>query len=253
MLIDGGGFSDNAEFNVGERIVAPYLWRMKIRSVDTVILTHPESDHLNGLLFILKHFKVKKIITTGQRAKTAAYRNFLTIIEKKKIPHLLTNQTDHMTEINGVKIRILHPPKDRGGGDGIVHDSNNNSIVTKAEYGRISFIFPGDIMKASEKELVIREADHLKSTVLIAPHHGSRTSSTPTFLSKVAPEVVVISAGWRNRYHMPHKKVLERYRSAGCTIYRTDTDGAVMIKTDGDSFSVHPTITPGYNAVILTH
>lgn len=149
-----------------------------------------------------------------------------------------------MPRTNGVKISILHPLNDSFVKDESdpIRNSNNNSIVTRVEYGRISFLFPGDIMKTSEKTIVQREGDRLKSTVLIAPHHGSNTSSTLPFLRKVSPEIVVISAGWKNRYHMPHKRVLERYRHTGCAIYRTDTNGAILIKTDGDSVSVYPAI-----------
>jgi competence protein ComEC len=114
--------------------------------------------------------------------------------------------------------------------------------VIKVEFGSKSFLFPGDIMTKAEKELVAISGDDLKSNVLIAPHHGSRTSSSELFIDSVKPETVIFSSGWRNRYKFPQPSVLKKYKERGCRILRTDSHGAVTISTDGNSLEVLPTI-----------
>lgn len=235
FLVDGGGFSDNSVFDVGAGIVAPFLWRKKIRTIDTIVLTHANSDHLNGLLFIARHFNVKEIWTNNEAANTTGYRNLMEIVEKNKIHMPVFKDMSRIHDINGVRLKILYPPDD------FIdkrkkekwRDLNNNSLVLKAEFGTKSFLFPGDIMAYAERELIAIAGDELKSTVLLAPHHGSKTSSTELFLDKVRPELVIISSGWNNRFGFPHTSVLKRYMERNCRILRTDSHGAVTISTDG--------------------
>lgn len=233
VLVDGGGFSDNNSFDVGARIVAPFLWDKKIRTVETLVLSHPNSDHINGLTYIARHFHVKELWTNGQFSETKACREFLSAIEEKNICVNISGSVPQSWMTAGVQFTILHPQK---GFD--EDDTNNNSLVLKICFGDVSFLLPGDIMKAAEKELVSRAGTALKSTVLLAPHHGSRSSSTPTFLSLVDPQIVAISVGWRNRFRFPHSIVLERYRRRGIQIFRTDLHGAVEIETDGRRVAV---------------
>ena len=242
LLIDGGGFSDNSAFDVGERIIAPFLWRRKVKTVDTLILSHPNSDHLNGFLYIAEHFNVKNIWTNNESADTLGYHKFMEIIEKDKInlPEFKDILRTH--NISGVQLKILYPPndfiykkkKDRW------RNRNNNSLVVKAEFGSKSFLFPGDIMAGAERELVAIVGNNLKSTVLIAPHHGSKTSSTVSFLDKVKPKHVIISSGWKNSFRFPHSSVLKRYKERGYEVFRTDSHGALTMSTDGKSLIIRP-------------
>ena len=240
MLIDGGGFSDNSIFDVGARIVAPFLWRKKIKTIDTIILSHPNSDHLNGLLYIAEHFNVKNIWTNGEPADTLGYKKFINIIKDKKIHTPEFKNMSRVYNINGAYIKILYPEYDFF--DKIKKDkwrnSNNNSIVLKVEFGTKSFLFPGDIMARAEKELAAVSGDELKSVVLIAPHHGSKSSSTNRFLEKVKPEFAVISSGFRNRFKFPHPSVLKAYKNKGYRVYCTADSGALTMTTDGDSLSI---------------
>jgi len=245
MMVDGGGFSDNSVFDVGARIIAPYLWQNKIRTVDTLILSHPNSDHLNGLIYIAEHFHVKSIWTNGEKVNTLGYRNFMSIISKNQIntpsfPAIPRSQT-----INGVRLKILNPPKDFLDSPIIakLNNTNNNSIVIKASFGSISFLFPGDITQKTERRLVSSAVEDLSSTVLFSPHHGSKTSSFGPFLDRVNPKFVIISAGWKNRFHFPHPSVLKRYQDRGHTVFRTDLNGAVRIATNGTSLTINPTIS----------
>jgi len=241
MLIDGGGFSGTAAFDTGRNIIAPYLLRKKILSIDTMVLTHPNSDHLNGLIYISKKFKVKKAITNNQPADTMGYRALMRALQEHDIETPSYRILDRDMEFEGGLIEILHPPCDflSEGLSRRQQNRNNNSIVIKVTHGRQAFLFPGDIMARGERMLVTAGEHDLKSTVLISPHHGSDTSSTPRFLSAVDPEIVVISCGWQNRFGMPKPEVLNRYTDRGCRILRTDEDGAVQIWSNGEKLKIN--------------
>jgi competence protein ComEC len=240
ILIDGGGSSDNAVFDMGSRVIAPFLWRNKIRTIDTIVLTHPNSDHLNGLLFIANHFHVKTVLTNGDSGKTHSYQQFLNIIRENGIGHKAYNRIERQFIINGVKIDILYPPsdvqerrqKDRW------RNLNNNSIVIKATYGQISFLITGDIMARAEAELVSHAGKKLNSTVLVIPHHGSATSSSSEFVKAVQPLIGIVSAGWQNRYNFPHPEVIARYRHHQTRVLQTNHEGAIFVVTDGRKISV---------------
>lgn len=235
MVIDGGGFGDRSAFDTGALILAPFLWRRKIGRVDMIVLSHPNSDHLNGLIYIAQHFNVASAWTNGEPADTKGYREFMDVLQKAGIAHPGYAALETGKHINGVDIAVLAPEKNYLDKKTVERwrNTNNNSLVLKVTYGDIAFLFPGDIMAAAEKRLVERMGTVLKSTVLLAPHHGSRTSSTAPFLDAVDPSLVVISVGWRNRYRFPHAAVMRRYRRTGCKVLRTDTDGAVSMCTDG--------------------
>ncbi|MGD8272513.1 MAG: ComEC/Rec2 family competence protein [Desulfobacterales bacterium] len=244
-LIDGGGFSDNNAFDIGARVIAPFLLRKKIRSVDTLVLSHPNSDHLNGLIYIAEHFNVKTIWTNGETRTTSGYRNFRKIISRKHIDLPDFRQRGRRQQINGVQLCFLYPPTDFIAQK--VHDkwrnTNNNSLVVKVSFGNVSFLFPGDIMAEAEKELIELAGAELACDILLVPHHGSRSSSTQSFLATVQPEIAVISAGWKNRYRFPHPTVLQAYQKKGCRILRTDQQGAIQISTDGHRLTVKPFLT----------
>lgn len=242
FLIDGGGFSDNSIFDVGARIVAPFLWRKKIKTIDTIVLSHPNADHLNGLLYIARHFNVKRLWCNSDFTDINTYREFMEIIKKNKIKTVAFKDMPRSYEINGARLKILYPPKDyidkRKNEN--QRNINNNSIVIKVSFGSKSILFPGDIMACAERDIVATHGDELKSTVLIAPHHGSKTSSTAMFLEKVKPEIVIISAGWKNRFRLPNPSVLKRYNENDCRIFRTDKNGAVAISIDGRVLNIKP-------------
>jgi len=242
VLIDGGGFSDRTIFDMGARVIAPMLWRKKILTIDTIILTHPNSDHLNGLLYIAEHFTVKSIWTNGEPEQSKEYADFQRIIAERHIPAPEFQQLPRIQEVHNIQIMLLYPPLD------FMHRKkferwrvvNNNSLVLKVRYGDVSFLFPGDIMNRAEKEIVAEKGAGLGSTVLFSPHHGSRSSSSADFLDAVSPEIVVISTGWRNRFGSPHPSILKRYQERGCRIYNTALNGAINIFTDGRTLQVKP-------------
>ena len=235
LLIDGGGFSDNAAFDVGRRIVAPLLWRKKIRTVRTLILSHPDSDHLNGLIFISRHFHVARILSNNEPAETRGYAELVSLAREKGIDMPDFNQLDRNWSIGAVDMDMLYPlPGFRAKRDtGLPRDRNNHSIVVRISFDEVSFLFPGDIMAAGEKELVAASGDELPSRVLVAPHHGRRSSNTRFFLEAVNPEIIVASAGWNDRFGALYPDVRESYEQMAARIFTTAEHGAVTFITDG--------------------
>ena len=242
ILIDGGGFSDNAAFDVGARVLAPLLWRKKIRTVDTLILSHPDSDHLNGFIYIADNFHVKNIWTNDESVDTLGYALLMNVAAGKGISRPLFEDMPRQYRIEDVKLNFLYPPTDflQKKNSEKWRNPNNNSLVVKVSLGATSFLFPGDIMAEAEAEIVRLAGKKLSSTVLIAPHHGSTTSSTSLFLDEVNPEVIIISSGRNSRFKLPNPTVLKRYQKLGCTIWRTDINGAIRMSTDGRHLEVRP-------------
>lgn len=241
VLIDGGGFSDNRMFDVGARILAPLLWRKKIKTIDVIALSHANSDHLNGLLYILEHFNVREVWSNHEPADTFGYRRWAQIIRSRGLQHTSLNDMAVGKQIGGIMFEILSPPNNFMQLADTVsrRDLDNNSLVIRAVFDRIGFLFPGDIDAKAEADLLARVDRHkLKHQIYFAAHHGSRSSNCASFLRAVQPSETIISAGWKNRFKFPHKTVLKRLSAAGCRIWRTDLCGAVQVRTDGIGYRI---------------
>jgi competence protein ComEC len=239
VLIDGGGFGDNEAFDVGKLIVAPFLWRQKIKTVDLVVSTHTDSDHLNGLLYILEHFNVGEVWSNQEPCAVARCRKWQEIIQRRKITHPPFGELALETERKGVRFVLLNPPLDflTLGRSERWRNANNNSLVLQVAWGGTSFLFTGDIGQRAEADILKRQrVERLRSTILIVPHHGSRTSCSQAFLEAVRPHEAIIPAGWDNRYGFPHPLVLERLDKMECRTWRTDLYGAVRIVTNGKTY-----------------
>lgn len=242
ILIDGGGFPESS-FDVGRYVVAPFLWHERIKNIDTVILTHPHPDHLNGLIFILKNFNVREVWSNGRNSTALSYRDFMGTLKEKHIPHRFASEEEAPLNMNGVTIRILNPSGSLNSDDdnSQAYDfTNDSSLVVKLTFGKVGFLFSADISCRSEARL-LKENQDLASQVLLVPHHGGFKSSSIPFLQRVCPRIAVISCGKDNIYNLPHPDVLTRYQKIGATILRTDRNGAITITTDGTniSYSAH--------------
>jgi competence protein ComEC len=244
VLIDGGGFSDNDAFDIGARIVAPFLWRNKIATVDTIVLSHPESDHLNGLIYIAGNFHVGRIWRNRDKAATKGFRTFMHAVRENGITMPLFDNLGRLVTVNGVRFEILHPPSNYHLQNERWRNKNNNSMVIRVSYNGTSILFPGDITAPAESELIRRAGNRLKSTILLAPHHGSQTSSTDAFISAVRPDTVIFSSGWRGRHPFPHLRVVQRYAEKSVNIVETKRNGAVRIRVDDTGFVIAPTLLP---------
>lgn len=230
MLIDGG----SGRYDT----LPPYLWDQRIRRIDYLISTHPHTDHLGGLIGVLSNFRVGGVIESGQEHTSFTCKKFLEIMKEKKIPYRIARAGQKLeSNQNNIRIDILHPQEEliEYGGSQL----NNNSIVVKLTYGKVSFLFTADIEKEAEGLLVKKYGLRLKSTILKVPHQGSKTSSTLKFLEKVSPECAIISVGARNPFGHPHPEVLKRFQNLGIKVYRADEEGAVVITTDGRDYWVN--------------
>jgi competence protein ComEC len=236
MLIDGGGMT--GDFDIGERAIAPFLWHKRIRSIDYLVLSHPNSDHYSGLPFILKNFMVGEVWEGGIEERSNGYRDFKKAVAGSGSLYKRVSEGDRYN-INNTTVEVLNAPNGFMATDDKA--ANNGSLVLKFRYGDTSFLFTGDIEKEAEYRL-LPKGDILKSTVLKVPHHGSLTSSTVDFLDRVKPEKAVFSVGYKNSFGFPKEAVLKRYREIGSEIYRTDRDGAIMVESNGSATRLSKTL-----------
>ncbi|GAG63767.1 unnamed protein product, partial [marine sediment metagenome] len=231
ILIDGGG-TPQSDFDVGSKIVIPYLRRKGINEIDLLILTHPHLDHLEGLLPVIKEFKVDMVLDSGLICDISAYKEFISLILKKSIPYHKAKAGDNFIFSNNLEIFLLNPLYDSDFYN--ESDFNNASIVVKLFYKNADFLFTGDIEEAAEKKLLIWQ-NILKSDILKVGHHGSATSTNLEFLDKVDPSIAVITVG-KNHFGHPSKKIIERLEDKNIQIYRTDEDGTIIIRTNGQEY-----------------
>jgi competence protein ComEC len=232
MVIDGGGTPDGS-FDPGERVVAPFLWQMKNRSVDYLVNSHPHPDHLQGLIFLLGNFTVGQVWNNGEEAEDPDLaERFLTLAGKR----LQTKGREAgAQEVGGVRMEFLHPSLIQEKGQSL--SSNDASLVLRITYGEVSFLFPGDVESFAEGE-ILKTGVNIRSTVLKVPHHGSKTSSTQDFLEAVRPRFAVFTVRGGARPRLPNPGVLERYEAMGVKVLRSDRDGAITFITDGRDLRV---------------
>lgn len=225
MVIDGGGLSGDG-FDVGERVVAPFLWSRKIAHVDYIVLSHPDWDHYGGLAFVAAQFAPREFWWNGTRATPPHLTELLEALMERGVPRVTLRRGDRRS-IGAVQAVVHSPPPQP---DGL--SDNDQSLVFGLSFGTARVLFPGDIEAPGEQDVVATGDGTLASTVLKVPHHGSHTSSSPGFVDAVTPTVAVVSAGFKNRFRFPHQDVLRRYARHGCTVLRTDLDGAVQVRID---------------------
>jgi competence protein ComEC len=237
ILLDGGGLRDN-RFDVGRRVVAPYLWNRGIRTLDLVILSHPHPDHLNGMLFLLRKFNVREVWSSGLDRDLPGYETFRIIAEENQVSHHVKSGEDPAVILGNAELRVLHPKPGFFAQEQKAYAAENDRslVVRIVDRSRI-FLFTGDIGKGSEASLNT-PYQCLKCDVLKVPHHGSRSSSSDAFVSQARPGIAVVTAGRENPYRHPSPDVIERYEKAGAFICRTDRDGAVIIRTNQEGMEV---------------
>ena len=239
LLIDGGirrtyyneKKQEMTDYDVGKRIIEPYLDYHGIRKLDTVVLTHPDLDHGGGLGYILENFEVSRLLGISEMPlDSPTNRRLRAIAEARDIPYAFP-YAGEIALTPTATLNLLHPI-DAASTDLLDADKNDDSLVIKLSYGEVDVLFTGDIGKAAETRLIASGQD-LRSEILKVPHHGSRTSSSAPFLDAVQPRCAIFSLGEGNRYRFPHPEVVARYAGRECQLWRTDVSAAITLRTDG--------------------
>lgn len=227
MLIDGGQPSGAVLRELGR--VMPF-WD---RSIDVVLATHPDQDHVGGLPTVMQRMQVASVVTTENTSATGAYGAFEKIISEKRPHRIFARAGGKIILDDGVVLEILFPDRSTAG-----WETNASSIVARLSYGGKSFLFTGDSPESVEKYIVAKNGKALQSTILKLGHHGSRTSSSKVFLSAANPEYAIISAGKDNKYGHPHKEVTDLLVELKIPSISTIDRNTIIFKTDGTELKV---------------
>ena len=224
VLIDGG------DRHTSDDLLA-YLRGLGINNITYLIATHPHSDHIGGLIYVLREMTVENIMMPRVMHTTITFEDFIIAIEESELEVQAPIINDTFS-IGGALFTVLAPNSSG------YSSLNDYSIVLRMDYGNTSFLFTGDAESISEHEML--ENNHNVSVnVLQVGHHGSSTSTTQDFLDAVSPQVAVISVGANNRYGHPHSSVVNRLQKGDIIVYRTDIHGTIVMSTNGIDIIIH--------------
>jgi beta-lactamase superfamily II metal-dependent hydrolase len=225
VLIDG------STQDMGSRVEC-YLNEYGVKDIDLVVATHPHEDHIGGLTTILNDLTVRQVLDSGQTHTAPSFETYLDLIDRKNIPFAVAERGQHIDLDPGLTIEVLSPPITH-----FINNLNENSVVLKVTYDKVSFLFMGDAGTEAEDSL-LASGYNLDADVLKVGHHGSSSGSSRAFLNAVTPAVSVIEVGTGNDYGHPTSKTLAALKSTGSAIYRTDLDGNIVVTTDGEGITV---------------
>lgn len=222
MLIDGGNTSDSS-------LVYSYLKKYSVDILKYVVLSHAHEDHVGGIPGAMRYADVEQVLAPVAASDADCYEDFVAAVKEQGLE--ITNPLPgEEFSLGGGSFEILGPIEEDP------DELNNTSLVLKMTYDNVSVLFTGDAETLEERS-IIKAGYDVSATVLKAAHHGSETSSSYSFLREVMPRYVVISVGQNNSYGHPHESVLSKYAALDATVYRTDINGTVILRSDGADIS----------------
>lgn len=224
MLIDAGESSK-------KKVVEEYIKNERYSKIDYLVGTHPHTDHIGGLSYIIENFEIGKIYMPNAKSTSKTFENLLEVISSKGLKIKTAKAGVNILDEDNLKIDIIAPNSSSYSG------LNDYSAVIKITYGEKEFLFMGDAEETSEKEILDKDFD-ISVDVVKVGHHGSSTSSIQKLVDKVNASYAVISVGADNKYDHPYKETVERWQKSGATVYRTDKNGTIVITTDGSKIEV---------------
>lgn len=223
MLIDAGNLKN------GEQIIE-YIKELDYTKIDYLVATHPHADHIGGMPTIINNLEIGTLYMTDKEANSRIFEKLLDTVEEHNTNTCLAEKGMDILNKNKLKISVISPERDE------YNDLNNSSLVVKIAYESTEFLFTGDINKVVENKLAKTD---IEADILKVSHHGSNTASSDKFISAVSPKTAVISCGENNSYKHPSPVVLDILENKGIKLYRTDTDGTIIISADGnENFTV---------------
>jgi len=228
LLFDAGP-AYGPQADAGNRMVVPYLRARGVKALDALVVSHDDIDHYGGASSVLQAVPVRQLLSSLPDLDPLPF----------EAAHAARCFAGQSWDWDGVRFELLHPPRDSYA-DTTIKD-NNRSCVLRIATAKHAVLIAADIEARAELQLVAAERDALRAQVLIVPHHGSNTSSTPEFVRAVDPRIAIYPIGYRNRFGHPHVDVQARYLLAGAHVYRTDRDGAVtLLMGAGETIRVTP-------------
>ncbi len=231
FLVDGG--KANEYYDAGKSVIIPFLKRQGIRQIDGIFLSHADNDHLGGLVEVVKKVRVKAIYDgLDVDRKNRMYREFLYLALKKGINYYRLSEGNKLYFNEGVTFEVLNPSIPLISSE---NHLNENSLVLRIYWKKISILLTGDIEKKGEERVMLNSSE---SQILKVSHHGSNTGTSKEFLQKIKPDIAVISVGNKNPYGHPSGYVIERLNIFSGALYRTDYCGAVTVISNGNDYKV---------------
>jgi beta-lactamase superfamily II metal-dependent hydrolase len=199
------------------------------RSLDMIFLTHPDQDHIGGILDVLENYTVSYIFESGTSSDSQTFKNFKNLVKEKNIKDVLAKKGTRIDLGAGAYLEILFPDRDVSS-----WETNAGSIVARVVYGENSVMLTGDAPVETENIILSENSpESLQSDILKLGHHGSKTSTSSDFLKAVNPDYGIISVGLNNKYKHPSTNILSSLTNFGVQVFRTDQDGIIEVKLDG--------------------